>query len=174
MALTKEDKQWLTKAIKRAVKEELTVEMQWEQVKDEETGQPLAHPKLRIEKVFLPSYFVQHLKFHEGAYRGMQETVDKVTNVTGKVGSDVQLIGETLTTMSQPLLAAARFIEYIRAIGMIDHIEQELTKQIEFSEDSRLGKLQRIIDDGASSEAERNKAMAEWHKITGEDYESST
>lgn len=172
MALTKDDKKWLTKAIKKAVKDELTVEMQWEQVKDEESGQPLAHPKLRIEKVFLPSYFAQHLKFHEGAYRGMQETVDNSKNISAKIGRDVELIGETLVTMTQPLLGAARLIEYLRETGMIEHIEQELTKQIEYTEDSRLGKLKRIIENEAASEAERNKAMEEWHKITGEDYES--
>lgn len=172
MALTKDDKKWLTKAIRKAVQDELTVEIQLEKAIDEKTGQPLPHKELKIEKIFLPSYFVQHLKFHEGAYRGMQETVDKVTNVSSRAADDVKLIGQTLATMSEPLLGAARLIEYLRETGMIEHIEQELTKQIEFSEDSRLGKLKRIIEDGASSEAERNKAMEEWHKITGEDYES--
>lgn len=174
MSLTQDDKKWLTKAIKKAVKDELTVEIQLEKAIDEKTGQPLPHKEYKVEKVFLPSYFAQHLKFHEGAYRGMQETVDKTVNVTNKIGHDVELIGQTLVSMTNPLLGAARLIEYLRETGMIEHIEQELTKQIAYNEDSKLGKLKRVIENDASSEAERTKAMEEWHKITGEDYESDS
>jgi hypothetical protein len=125
-----------------------------------------------VEQVFLPAYFCQHLKFHEGAYRGMQETVDKVTNVSARVAEDVKLIGQTLVTMTNPLLGAAKIIEHLRSNGLLEYLEQEHTKQIAYSEESRLGKLKRVIEDGGASDAEKNKAMEEWHKITGEDYES--
>jgi hypothetical protein len=170
--LSDDDKKWLVEEIKTAVNEALTVEIDWEKHKDEKTGQPLAHPERIKEEVFLPAFWGQHLKFHEGAYRGMQETVDKVTNVSIRVGDDVKLIGETLVTMTNPLLGAARLIEHLREVGLLEHIEQKHTKQIAYNEESKLGKLKRIIEDDASSEAERNKAKEEWHKITGEDYAS--
>jgi hypothetical protein len=74
--------------------------------------------------------------------------------------------------MTNPLLGAARLIEHLREVGLLEHIEQKHTKQIAYNEESKLGKLKRIIEDDASSEAERNKAKEEWHKITGEDYAS--
>ncbi len=170
--LSNSEKQWLVQQIKTAVEEALTVEMQVEKAIDDKTGQPLPHKEYRVEQVFLPAYFCQHLKFHEGAYRGMQETVDKVTNVTARVGGDVKLIGQTLATMTEPLLGAARIIEHLRENGVLELLEQEHTKQIAYNDESKLGKLKRIIEDDAASEAEKNKAMEEWHKITGEDYES--
>ncbi len=89
------EKQWLVEQIKAAVEEALTVEMQVEKATDDKTGQPLPHKEYRVEQVFLPAYFCQHLKFHEGAYRGMQETVDKVTNVSNRTADDVKLICQT-------------------------------------------------------------------------------
>ena len=37
-------------------------------------------------------------------------------------------------------------------------IEQENTKQIAYNEESKLGKLKRVIEDDGASEAEKNKA----------------
>ena len=76
--LSKNDKEFLVKeirkAVKESVKEELTVELQWEQVRDEKTGKPLARSILHDkEMVFLPSFFVQQLIYNDGAFRGMQE-----------------------------------------------------------------------------------------------------
>lgn len=164
------EKQWLVQQIKEAVEEALTVEMQVEKATDDKTGQPLPHKEYRVEQVFLPAYFCQHLKFHEGAYRGMQETVDKVTNVSNRTADDVKLIGQTLATMTDPLLGAARLIEHLRDVGLLEHIEQEHTKQIAYNEESKLGKLKRIVEDDAASDAEKNKAKEEWLKITGEEY----
>lgn len=166
------EKQWLVQQIKTAVEEALTVELDWVKHKDEKTGKLLPHPERIKEEVFLPAFWGQHLKHHEGAYRGMQETVDKVTNVSNRTADDVKLIGQTLATMTDPLLGAARLIEHLRDVGLLDMIEQENTKQIAYNEESKLGKLKRIIEDDGASEAEKNKAMEEWHKITGEDYES--
>jgi hypothetical protein len=166
------EKQWFIEQIKKAVEEALTVEIQVEKAIDDKTGQPLPHKEYRVEQVFLPAYFCQHLKFHEGAYRGMQETVDKVTNVSNRTAEDVTLIGQTLATMTDPLLGAARIIEHLRENGLLEYLEQEHTKQIDYDENSRLGKLERIIEDDASSEAEKNKAKEEWHKITGEGYQA--
>lgn len=164
------EKTWLLQQIKEAVKEALTVEMQVEKAIDDNTGQPLPHKEYRVEQVFLPAYFCQHLKFHEGAYRGMQETVDKVTNVSNRTADDVKLICQTLITMTDPLLGAAHIIEHLRDVGLLDMIEQENTKQIAYNEESKLGKLKRIIEDDGASEAEKNKAKKAWQEITGEEY----
>lgn len=73
--LSKKDKEWLRTEIRAAVVEALTVEMTWEKVLDDNTGQPLAAKELRKEDVFLPAFWTQHLKYHEGVYRGMRQTL---------------------------------------------------------------------------------------------------
>jgi len=103
LMLSKKDKAWLKEEIRNAVIEALTVELEWVQAKDEETGMPLAAPKHKTEKTFLPFYWVDHLKFHEGAYRGMQETVDKLTNVHADGLAKIQALGEFLIGMEPTL-----------------------------------------------------------------------
>ena len=76
--LTEKDKKFLTEEIHKAVREELTVEVQWEKVRDEKTGQKNARVEIIKEKVFLPSFFIQQLYFQEGAFRGVQEDINSV------------------------------------------------------------------------------------------------
>ena len=77
--LSKKDKEWLLKAIdvavEKSVRKALTAEMTLEKVIDDDTGVPLAARELRTEKIFLPAYWVQNLKYHEGVYRGMRQTL---------------------------------------------------------------------------------------------------
>jgi len=103
--LSKSDKKWLVEEIEKAVVKALTVEIQWEKARDEETGMPLAHKEYKVEDVFLPAFWGQHLKFHEGAYRGMQETVDKLTNAHADGLAKLQALGEFLIGMEPTLKA---------------------------------------------------------------------
>ena len=101
--LSKNDKKWLVEEIERAVVKALTVEIQWEKVRDETTGLPLAVKELTIEDVFLPSFFVQHLKYHEGAFRGLQETVDMVKNSNAAGLEKLQALGNFLIAL-EPMM----------------------------------------------------------------------
>ena len=101
--LSKNDKKWLVGEIEKAVVKALTVEIQWEKVRDEATGLPLASREMKTEDVFLPSFFVQHLKYHEGAFRGLQETVDMVKNSNAAGLEKLQALGEFLIGMEPAL-----------------------------------------------------------------------
>ena len=101
--LSKNDKKWLVEEIEKAVVKALTVEIQWEKVRDEATGLPLASREMKTEDVFLPSFFVQHLKYHEGAFRGLQETVDMVKNSNADGLEKLQALGEFLIAL-EPMM----------------------------------------------------------------------
>jgi len=133
--LDAEDKNWLkkfiTKAVREAVVEELTVEIDWERHRDEKTGQPLPHPERTKEKIFLPSFFCQHLKFHEGAFRGSQETLDKVTNVTVKTGEKLEELGKAFVQIEDPMLTLTRFVQLLARTRIMDRLEEIATIDIE-------------------------------------------
>jgi hypothetical protein len=147
-------KESIKEMIQEAVVEALTVDIQWEKVRDEDTGLPLAAPERRNEAIFLPAFIAQHLKFHEGAYRGMQETVDKSA-------TNSQAMANILVGMEG-------------SIKDIIEVAHEAKQQIEYTTKSRLAKLEMVLIDKASSESERDKANKEWVKITGDNYEGNS
>ena len=122
--LSKSDKKWLIEEIKKAaieaVCEALTVDLEWVQKKDEETGMPLAAPKYKTEKTFLPFYWVDHLKFHEGAYRGMQETLDTVKNNNAEARDQLQTLGEFFLLLEMPMKQLAAFTDKMVECGLIE------------------------------------------------------
>jgi hypothetical protein len=71
--MNKKDREEIRQIVAAAVAEALTVEWTVERRRDERTGQPLAVPETRRERVFLPSAIVQLLPYHEGALRGLQQ-----------------------------------------------------------------------------------------------------
>jgi len=75
--LSKKDKEWIREAIKSSIIEALTMKVDYEKVRDEKTGQPLAKPERITRDVFLPVWLVEYLPYTEGALRGMQSTIDK-------------------------------------------------------------------------------------------------
>lgn len=72
-------------AARRAVEEALTVEWTLERHRDPATGQPLAVPEVKTERVFLPSILVQQFYRHEGALRGLQEDLGKHAVSAGEI-----------------------------------------------------------------------------------------
>ncbi len=126
MRLSKKDKAWLADLVKTAVVDALTVEIQWEKVKDDETGVPLATPEYRIENVFLPSYFSQHLKFHEGAFRGQQETFDHVKNNLKNLDKRVGVMGQSFLTLQEPMVLLERFVGLLVKSGIMDRMEDAI------------------------------------------------
>ena len=124
--LSEKDKKWLREEITNAVKEALTVKMHWEKVKDEKTGLPLAHPERWVEDVFLPSFFAQHIKFHEGAYRGFQEDINKTNNRVRGAMKQNKAIAKILLGNDQNIRAIARFVNLMTQSGLIEAMEERL------------------------------------------------
>jgi hypothetical protein len=74
--LSRKDKEF----IREAIKEALTLEVDYEKVRDERTGQPLAKPERIKREIYIPAWIIEYLPYTEGALRGLQETVDKADN----------------------------------------------------------------------------------------------
>jgi hypothetical protein len=128
--LTEADRQWLVgeikEAVRLAVREALTAEMQWEKVRDETTGAPLKHPERRSEKVFLPAFFCQMLPFYEQAIRGLQEDCSKANNRSLEAAAKVDALGQTLISMEGSVKTMARFAGALRRMGLLDRLDGEL------------------------------------------------
>lgn len=122
--LSKKDKEWLREEIKNAVIEALTVEITWEKVRDENTGMPLATREYKTEDIFLPSFWVQHLKYYEGNFLGLQETVQNLRNSNDEGLLKLQVLGEFLIGMEPTLRGllegnteSRSYSETVRKIG---------------------------------------------------------
>ena len=134
MRLKDKDKAWLREEIKAAVWEALTVDLTWEKVKDEKTGKPLATKEVISEKVFLPTFFCQHLKFHEGSYRGNQETLDKVKNNANALGKKVEVMGQAFLAFQDPMIVLERFVGLLAKTGIMERLDEIATIEVVGSE----------------------------------------
>lgn len=126
--LSKKDKNWLSGEIRKVIREELTVTMHWEKMRNPDTGEPLAHPERWQEEVFLPSFFVQHLKFHEGAFRGMQEDVNKSNNRSAQLVGKVNSLGHTLIGMENSVFAMAEFANLLNQSNLLEKMKKQIEK----------------------------------------------
>jgi len=130
----------LKELIREAVTEALTVELTWEKRRDEKTGVPLAVPDLRKEKVFLPSFLVQQISFHEGAFRGLQEDVSKKNNAIDRLAEKVEIVGQVLLGMEQSARRLASFSDVVKGLDIPVFDPKTLrlndTMTVERSEDS--------------------------------------
>lgn len=116
--------------VNKAVWEALTVEIHLEKARDPETGQPLAHKEIVKEDIFLPSFIAQHLKFHEGAFRGLQETADRQKNRMNKafgasmaVRKQVEMMGKLFANFEKPLMLISRFAAELERTGLLEQME---------------------------------------------------
>ena len=135
--LSRKDKEWLSKEIsgmvEKAVIKALTVEMTWEKVLDDKTGQPLATKELLKEDVYLPAFWAQHLKYHEGVYRGMRKTLGEQRNrLAGNLALNkgiivkLEQVRKVFRGMRDDLLAYNRFTTMLRESGMLENMEKVL------------------------------------------------
>lgn len=140
--LSKNDKKWILDvvqaAVKEAVEEALTAEIEWEQKRHPQTGVLYAKPKLVNEKIFLPAFFAQHLKFHEGAYRGNQETLDKAKNKLGSLGGKVDKLGDAFLAIENPMVVLERFVGLLARTGIMDRLEDIATIDITGPEQKKI------------------------------------
>lgn len=114
MILTKEET--LTRIIEEAVRKALTVEMVYEKVRDEKTGQPLAVKKTVTEDSFIPSVIVQMLPFYEGVMRGFQEDINKTNNKIAEFDEKINVIGNILLQTENSLKCLASLSDNIKKI----------------------------------------------------------
>jgi hypothetical protein len=139
--LSKRDKEWLSKEIsdaaEKAVNKALTVEMTWEKVLDDKTGQPLAAKELRKEDVFLPAFWTQHLKYHEGVYRGMRKTLGEQRNrLAGNLALNkgiivkLEQVRKVFKGLQPTLLALTHFATGLEKSGILEQLEQALAVTI--------------------------------------------
>jgi hypothetical protein len=135
--LSKKDKEWLSKEIneaaEKAVVKALTVEMTWEKVLDDKTGKPQAAKELLKEEVFLPSFWTQHLKYHEGVYRGMRKTLgDQRNRLAGNLALNkgiivkLEQVRKVFKGLQPTLLALTHFATGLERSGILEQLEQAL------------------------------------------------
>jgi hypothetical protein len=106
-----EDK--LREIIKSAVLDALTAEITWEKRKDEKTGLPLAVPETKTEKVFLPSFWAQNIKFQEGAFRGVQTDLGKKQGEIAEATKHIEALGNFLISAQPMFVKLAKFSDLI-------------------------------------------------------------
>ena len=94
----------LKQLIKEAVTEALTVEATLEQVRDSESGQPLAVVKRKTEQVFLPSLMIQMLPFYEGAMRGFQQDLGKTKKALDNANSFIKRLADVAEAQSKRMI----------------------------------------------------------------------
>jgi len=158
--LSKKDKEWLYEAIKSAVRVELevtvrdmvekavvkalTVEMTWEKVLDDKTGMPLASKELRKEDVFLPSFWTQHLKYHEGVYRGMRKVLGEQRSRLSQSSAlnkgvirKLEQVRKVFKGLQDTLLVMNRFASALEESGVVDKLETALSIDVGQIEDRR-------------------------------------
>jgi hypothetical protein len=135
--LSKKDKEWLSKEIseaaEKAVVKALTVEMTWEKVLDDNTGQPKGAKEILKEDVFLPAFWTQHLKHHEGVYRGMRQTLgDQRNRLSGSMALSkgvivkIEQIRKVFRGMRDDLLTFNRFTSALKETGLLENMEKAL------------------------------------------------
>lgn len=106
-----EDK--LRAIIKETVIDALTVDMTWEKRRDENTGLPLAVPEYKTEKVFLPSFIAQNIKFQEGAFRGVQEDLGKKQGEIVEATKKIEVLGNFLLASESMFYKLAQFTDLL-------------------------------------------------------------
>jgi len=99
----------LEELVRKAVWDALTVTMTLEKRRDEKTGVPLAHPEIKKEEVFLPSFIVQLLGFNEGAFRGLQADCGKAINTVKELSVGLEQVVKGQEALAGVLLALEDF-----------------------------------------------------------------
>jgi hypothetical protein len=169
MGLSKKDKQWIKNTFRELICEFLTIKVKMEENKDKDTGKPLATPRMVEKDVFLPAWWVEYLPYYEGAMRGLQKTQDNTLKAQeesiNKQADELKKLSVNVTAMAGIMLGVEDGIKKTVEIAA----RQNIPKQIIFTEESKLSKLENIILRGVTKN-ERKEAMRKWSEITGCEY----
>ncbi len=112
-------------AVYEAVIEAMSGEITMEKRRDEKTGLPLATPEIKTEKIFIPGFLVNHLNYHEGALRGMQETIDRESKNTAAFATQIESIGNILLGHEQNLIEFAKFVDHAKRHNLLGYVDEE-------------------------------------------------
>jgi hypothetical protein len=129
--LSETDKIWLTNTIKKIVTDALTVKVKYEQVRDPDSGQPHAVPKMIERDEYLPAWWLQYLPFNEGALRGMQEDVTRHCAKIDQLEDKVKVIGNIMIQTENSLKCLASLSDHIKQIGIQPTTEIHLIEDID-------------------------------------------
>ena len=129
--LTKKDKEWIKKALREIVTEALTVDIQFTQKRDTETGIPLKVPKEITKEVYLPAHWVEFLPFYEQSITLCQDAAQKARNraseakqIAIETGAKIDTVGKLYLDLERPLKVLAAFSDMVNnnQITMDDHL----------------------------------------------------
>ena len=109
--LDKQDKIWLENTIERKIQEALTVEVQYERF-DKEKGMK----ELKVEKEYLPVWWVEYLPGFLGATRGLQEDINKNNNKISKMDTKVSSIGNIFIQLEDSLRCIAALSDHVKQL----------------------------------------------------------
>lgn len=104
--LSRKDKEWIEGTLTRIVYDALAVEVTMEKRRDPATGAPLAVPEVVKKRYHFPQFWGDNIHFLEGAIRGNQATLDKVTN-------EVARHGESIGAMARIIIGCERAVKRI-------------------------------------------------------------
>jgi hypothetical protein len=103
----------LRELIKEAVIDALTAEITLEKHKDDKTGMPLAAVEIIKEKVFLPAFWAQNIKFQEGAFRGVQKDLGKKQGEILEATKKIESLGNFLVSCESMFTRLAQFTDLL-------------------------------------------------------------
>jgi hypothetical protein len=90
----------LKSILREAVNEALTIDITIEKIRDERTGQPLAVPERKTERVFIPSLIVQMLPYQEGALRGFQQDLTRTKKALDNANEFIKRLADAVERQS--------------------------------------------------------------------------
>lgn len=111
MGKVKIDEEKLAKLIAKEVFEALCVELTMVREKDDD-GKPLPAPEYKKEKVFIPAWFTQNLKFLEQQLRVVNETLDRLKNNVFAQNNGLAVIQQTLAD-GLTAIDSASFVKHL-------------------------------------------------------------
>jgi len=130
--LSKNDKEWIKKALREIVTEALTVEVRFEQKRDTETGVPLKVPKEITKEVYLPAHWVEFLPYYEQSINLCQKSAQKARNraaeakqIATETGAKIDTVGKLYLDLERPLKVLASFSDMVNnnQITMDEHLK---------------------------------------------------
>ena len=130
--LSKNDKEWIKKALREIVTEALTVEVRFEQRRDTETGVPLKVPKEITKEVYLPAHWVEFLPYYEQSINLCQDAAQKARNraaeakqIAIETGAKIDTVGKLYLDLERPLKVLASFSDMVNnnQITMDEHLK---------------------------------------------------
>jgi len=114
--LSKKDREWVEAKFKEYLFRTITVE---------KAARGPGEVDKRIEKQnrYILDVLVEYLPYMEGAWRGVQEDVDKMKSRQMKLEEQVEKVGQLLTALENAITTMARFAVVMQRSGLLESME---------------------------------------------------